>query len=191
MADVIFPDDDGYDVDYDDYQSGNVIDAQPPPSHIQPQCASNGRTYCENVDGYPAQYVNSLMNTSENKNLLNNNGVVTAYGLAQRMDTSMEEISFCGTRKVVIYPKLALSVNNNWCYIINQAQYMQGVRVELCAHSNACGFSEMLPNGYVSQCVQKFEERMLVGLDSDGHAVKNYFRLPSHCECILKRMRRY
>lgn len=190
-ADVSFPDDDGYDIDDDNNnQLDGNYDSMPPSDNI-PNCAANGSTYCETVDGYPTQYVHSIMNTIENQKLLTNNGVVTTYGLTQRMDMSMDEISFCTTRSVVIYPKLALSVNNDWCYIINQAHYLQGVRVELCTHSNACGFSELLPNGYVSQCKQKFEERLLVGLDGDGHAVKNYFRLPSHCECILRRSRRF
>lgn len=162
-----------------------------------PNCSRIGLTYCENVDNYPTEYirVQSLVekNIENYEQLINDEYGIVPHKLSQRINTALEDIddndiSYCNSNKAVIYPKIALSVDKHWNYILNNDLFVQSVRVELCAQSESkCLFANSLPNGFISRCRQKYIERILLSLDRSGNTIKHLFRFPSHCECVLQR----
>lgn len=189
-ANIVFPDSSQENRLDSDYDYGSISYT---PFETIPTCAKAGLTFCEDVAGYPAEYVESLLelDTDTYKELQKEDDVVTSFDMTHRFDTSNGDIPYCSSDSVVIYPKVALSVNNHWSYIINQRQFVQGVRVELCSRSDGdCLFASRLPNLYESQCRQKFMERMLLSLDAEGATVRGMFLLPSHCECVLRKVGR-
>lgn len=157
-----------------------------------PQCASSIQTYCEDIDGYPADYIEYLMrrNGTHYGQLVNSKRYAMPFGGLQSRfaaPTSTEDMSYCNSNVIVVYPKIALSVDKQWNFVINHGPFSQGVRIELCTNDDMCRFASILPNGYKSQCRQKFMERTLVSLDKDGNTMKNLYQFPSHCECVLNR----
>lgn len=188
-ANMTYLDDEGenFIADDEDYEYGN--DDITLPDHL-PECAISGHTFCENVAEYPTQHINDLMNITSVKGMLQNDTEPPPLRLSQRVGATLEYDNFCTTATRIIYPKLALTIDNHWLTIVNQAQFLQGVNVELCMHQDRCGFADILPNGYVSQCRQRFDNRLLLSVDHRGNPRKNYFRLPSHCECMVKKVRR-
>lgn len=183
------------DIDDNDDDDDDTMGAMPPFVRTEtPHCATNGRTYCENIHEYPADYIQSLMqrNMTNYKQLTSGRDSMPAGGLLQRIDTpsaaaSVEDLAYCDSNAIVIYPRIALSVDNHWNYIINQDLFAQGVRVEICTNNDKCLFTSVLPNGYQSRCRQKFVERTMLSLDKSGNTVKDLFKFPSHCECVLQR----
>lgn len=154
-------------------------------------CAATGRTYCEDIDGYPADHIKSLL--QRNGHLEDEWNAIPVVTFKSRMVASDagyiddHNMAHCDSNATVIYPKYALSVTNHWNYVINEGVFVQGVHIELCTNNNKCQFSSILPIGYKSECRQKYMERMLLGLDKDGNTAKYVFKLPSHCECVLRR----
>lgn len=192
MADVIFPDEENNHLtrNYDDeYVFENESGAENAPSlHHPPECAALGSTYCETVDEYPAQYIMSIMNRTDCKQMLeNDNSSATPGRFDMRFSSPLlTEITLCSTITTTIYPKLAQTVNYRWNYIVNQAEFVQGISVELCVRHNRCNFAHRLPIGYKTNCRQMYREKRLLGIDARGNVQQSFFRLPSHCECTIK-----
>lgn len=188
-ATILFPENSQEDLldDYD-YNDGDHYTSHPG----APECAKAGQTYCEDVNDYPTERLQSILHQDigADQRSLFAKDAVTPFEVKKRTDSSAEDITYCNSNTVVIYPKMALSVDNYWSFIVNQDNFTQGVRVELCTPSEGCLFDSHLPMGYGSQCRQKFMERMLISVNEEGKTVKELFRLPSNCECVLKRIGR-
>lgn len=160
-------------------------------TRIGSQCAEQGQTYCEDVDQYPAKLIATLMGDEEVQKLLNESVMENSLKMSSRFryghGYGFEDLRRCKTRTETIYPRVAIASDNRWKLIINVAPHRQGIRVELCDGVNQCPISSILPNGYRAQCKQMFDEQRLLSVEEeDGREVirKEYFRMPSHCECI-------
>lgn len=46
--------------------------------------------------------------------------------------------------------------------------------------------TESFPYGYTTECKQKFIYRHLLALNERGEQVKDLFRLPACCKCIVR-----
>lgn len=49
-----------------------------------------------------------------------------------------------------------------------------------------CAFTDSFPYGYITECKQKFIYRHLLALDEHGETIKNLFRLPACCKCVIR-----
>lgn len=172
------------------------------------KCQQSGSTYCE--DEYPPEYANYVEKVlqresktyekifiGKTKHPLAATKDNDTLDVAQRFDggnrRSGYEITVCSSRKTVIYPKAALSVDSHWSSVINQKDYRQPVNIELCDQQNMVLMdsgqrliAKLLPNGYTAECKQKFQTSALLSLEH-GSMRMNYFKLPSHCELVLFR----
>lgn len=52
--------------------------------------------------------------------------------------------------------------------------------------NRSCAFTDSFPYGYITECKQKFIYRHLLALDENGETVKNLFRLPACCKCVIR-----
>lgn len=179
-ANVLFPDEVEEDyLHYDDYMLADLT------TKIGTQCAEQGQTYCEDVEQYPSDLIAAIMDQSENQKLFNDSIAESSIQISSRLNNNGNQ-RLCKSKRALIYPKLAMSVENRWKYVINQGQHQQGIKVDLCDGVHQCAISHIFPNGWISQCTQMFTEHLLLSIDPEhGRAVQNLFRMPSHCECTF------
>lgn len=140
-------------------------------------CVNTTMFFCEEVtnQAYPKQYVESMLLNADsqtyeqffNKTLPNE-----TLGLRSSTD---EPIELCDSIKRVIYPQLAMSVQREWHFVINQPSYQQPIHVEICQQKqNKC-------------CVQKYLNGPLLSLGEDGKMVSYNYEFPAYCQCEKQR----
>lgn len=152
-------------------------------------CVNETIRFCEriNQNQYPTQHVKSTLekNAERYAKLFNNNTDLSAR------NNFPEPINLCDTYTRQIYPQIAMNINSDWRFVINQPEYQQSIRVELCQkRSSQCHFSELFPLDYVSSCTQKFTKIPLLSLDDDGEIKQYDYEFPSHCQCDVKRKKK-
>lgn len=158
-----------------------------------PPCATSGRTYCEAIDDYPVEYIESLLQRDRRKMESESEMQAADDRFVSRIGALSDNLTECNSQAVVIYPTRARSlVDGKWSYIIQPADKKQGVRVAICTDFGKCPSHRLLPNGYTSQCVQRFRGHKLLSLDKSGNVIEDLFDFPSHCECNVyeKRQRK-
>ncbi|XP_055536366.1 protein spaetzle 5 [Wyeomyia smithii] len=103
----------------------------------------------------------------------------------QKRQISDGRTQLCQTREMFVTPQAALNTKGNWMYVVNHEDSRQLVKAEICS-SKECSNLCNLPNGYNSRCEQKFSQKRLLTLDSDGQSlyVDTYW-FPSCCVCTL------
>lgn len=146
-------------------------------------CSNGTIRFCEHVgrNQYPAQHVKKILekNPDQYANYFNNITV---------RDDFPEPINLCDTYTRQIYPQMAMNIDSDWRFIVNQPEYRQPIRVELCQkQSSQCQFGELFPPGYVSSCRQKFTKIPLLSLDDNGEFRQFDYKIPSHCQCDLQK----
>lgn len=148
-------------------------------------CANNTIRFCEKVGQniYPAQHIRDVLKKTADMYAEYFNKVETRINFP-------EPINLCDTYRREIYPQVAMNVNADWRFVVNQPEYPQVIRVELCQkRSSQCNFGDSFPPGYVSSCSQKFTKIPLLSLDDVG-AISTYeYEFPSHCQCDLHRVK--
>lgn len=185
----------------DDEDDASLYD----PSDEANKCA-RGSTFCERVDNYPSAEFNSILKEA-NKYIFGTD-LVAQISIGNRFGGVEDEERLCSSHKRLVYPRVGLTRDNTWRYIVNQSNYTQGVLVEECRYRNAfvnkiyknvnvifslfshtrqCHKTvvQSLPLGYNAQCKQKFVYRQLVAIDEEGNTIKDFFMLPSCCECVI------
>lgn len=154
--------------------------------HIRPGPAPicKGSTFCVNVPNYPTDFVNkAIMN---DKKLQNYENVDVLDSISQRAG-DVDAHRLCRAKEQVIYPQSAETINKDWLYILNQQNFSQGVRVELCREEGqACRLVDGFAEGYTTHCVQKYIFRELTAITSDGTIGPEFFRFPASCCCNAK-----
>lgn len=159
----------------------------------EPRCA-NGGTFCTEVDNYPVNVVEIVIKTDVKKyEGLFGDDLVSSLNISERFDPGEEEV-LCKSEEKLIYPKLAKSNNDTWLYIINHNEYRQGIRIEMCASGTAgkkCSLTDSFPNSYTTECRQKYIYRHLVALNEKKETIKELFRFPSCCQCVIKHKQSY
>ncbi|XP_037028966.1 protein spaetzle-like isoform X2 [Bradysia coprophila] len=160
----------------------------PSPGASEPKCAK-GSTFCEAIDNYPTARVDLLLKEHAHKyeELFGADMIEGGSNIANRYNGIEEEESLCKSQERIIHPQAGLTQDNTWMYIVNQKNYTQGVRVEECIHTKQCEMTQNFPLGYKAECKQKYIYRQLLAINESGHTVKDLFRLPSCCQCVLIR----
>lgn len=149
-------------------------------------CSNATISFCERVDHhqYPTQHVKRVLQQNAERyiNFFNKITVRDSFG---------EPINLCDTYTRQIYPQIAMNIDSDWRFIINQPKYQQSIRVELCQkRSSQCQFAETFPPGYVSSCTQKYTKIPLLSLDDDGEITQFVYEFPSHCKCDLQKKKK-
>lgn len=152
-------------------------------------------TFCEELtnQAYPTKYVETILAKTDTQIYENyfNKTVPSDESLDVRISDDVS-IELCRSFKRLIYPQVAMNVQNDWRFVIQSNQSRQPIRVEICQKKNSkCLFSETFPNGYVSVCVQKNTKVPLLSLGENGELVSYDYEFPSFCQCELHYHRRY
>lgn len=148
-------------------------------------CSNQTIRFCEQIgeNQYPMQHIKTVLmeNAERYSSFFNNINV---------RDDFPEPINLCDTYTRKIYPQIAMNIDSDWRFIINQPEHRQSIRVQLCQkRSSQCQFGEFFPAGYVSSCTQKFTKIPLLSLDENGELKQFDYEFPSHCQCDLRKVR--
>jgi len=157
-----------------------------PDSQVIEKCSMN-ESFCIKVDSYPRQDLLHLFRTSK---FMSNVyfGVDAINDLETRFSNNLQP--FCDSLEEVIFPEAGITKDNEWRYIIQDLNndnnnYKQGIRVEKCLNAGeSCKFSEHLPIGYTTTCVQKYIYKKLVAIKDSKEIYYESFKLPSCCSCM-------
>uniref|UniRef100_A0A336MVZ4 CSON002624 protein n=1 Tax=Culicoides sonorensis TaxID=179676 RepID=A0A336MVZ4_CULSO len=152
--------------------------------------------YCENVTNYPIDAIRSAVSRKQEKiDIFFGADVIEERSAVELMNRNagFEEPSLCDAEKLVIYPQSGYTIDGNFSYIINDREnnYIQGIAIERCtkrSENSQCSFTEAIPNGYESKCIQQYSYRHLLSYENRD-VVKKAFKLPSHCKCTIQQSR--
>lgn len=148
-------------------------------------CSNSSLNFCEEVSQhiYPSQHVKTML--AKTADLYAN-----FFNKIETRDDFPDSINLCDTYRRKIYPTAARNVDSDWRFVVNQGEYRQPIRVELCQkRSSQCAFSDSFPPGYASSCKQKFTKIPLLSLNDDGEMSTFEYEFPSHCQCDLHRVK--
>ncbi|XP_017793287.1 PREDICTED: protein spaetzle-like [Habropoda laboriosa] len=145
-----------------------------------PSC--NGKTFCEQVSDYPSSFVRDAI---KNDRSLQNYANVDSLDFTFRINTASTE-SLCVATEQIVYPKTAQNANKQWLYVLNVANFTQGVRIETCMQEDqGCNIIGGFAEGYVTTCKQKYIHRQLAAI-VDGAVSHELFRFPASCCCHVQ-----
>lgn len=154
-------------------------------------CVNTTMFFCEEVtnQAYPKQYVESMLAKTDVQTYKNyfNKTLPTETLNVRLLSTNDAPIELCDSFKRVIYPQLAMSVQRQWHFVINQPSYQQPIHVEICRKKKSkCSFSEPPSINYVAMCVQKYTKVPLLSLGEDGQMVSYEYEFPAFCQCEMQ-----
>lgn len=156
-------------------------------------CENTIMSFCEDATNkaYPTKYVESILaNTDAQKYENYFNRTVTNDDLLDFRLSNDETIELCNSFKRHIYPQLAMNVENEWRFVINQNNYRQPIRLEICQKKKSkCLFTDSLPNNLVAFCIQKYTKVPLLSLGENGDMISYDYEFPSHCQCKIQRLK--
>lgn len=153
-------------------------------------CVNTTMFFCEEVanQAYPKQYVESMMaktGAQTYKNYFNKTLPNEMLGL-RLLSANDTAIELCDSFKRIIQPQLAMSVQRQWHFIINQPSYQQPIAVEICQRKKSkCLLSE--PQSEHTSCVQIYRKVPLLSLGEDGQMVSYDYEFPAYCQCKVPR----
>ncbi|XP_026739833.1 protein spaetzle 5 isoform X1 [Trichoplusia ni] len=136
-----------------------------------------------------------LVRAADKRKLTGAEALRIALGLANE-DSSAERTrrqaqapnqqTLCSVRTEFTTPRAALNNKGNWKYVVNMPDNMsQLVRAEICTSTECSGICTV-PPGYTSRCEQKYIQKRLVALQSDGtNLYTDVFWIPSCCQCTF------
>ncbi|CAB3243451.1 unnamed protein product [Arctia plantaginis] len=134
-----------------------------------------------------------LVEESRKRTLTGAEALRIALGLANE-DLSAErprrqapdQQELCSVRTEFTNPRAALNNKGNWKYVVNMPDSMsQLVRTEICTSTECSGLCT-IPPGYTSRCEQKYIQKRLVALQSNGQNLyTDVFWIPSCCQCTI------
>ncbi|XP_037080630.1 uncharacterized protein LOC119101368 [Pollicipes pollicipes] len=146
---------------------------------------------CETIDEeYPTEIIKEALAQSNNAPVAElASGDDTLVELAPRFggNTEMEnrlveETAACTATESIIYPKMAKNDKNQWLFVVNSAETVQGIRVEKCVdEGKQC---KIASEGTV--CRQKYIYRKMLAVNGSGKMATDNFRIPSCCVCYIK-----
>ncbi|XP_053995002.1 protein spaetzle [Hylaeus volcanicus] len=141
-------------------------------------------TFCEFIPNYPSELVRIA---------LQNNPYIRFYTNGDELDTPLlpedepEEQPLCVSSEQIVFPKIALTKDKDWKYIINHENWTQSVRVETCIDEDKpCRVIEGFAEGYVTKCRQKYLHRQLWAVAENGSISRETFRFPASCCCHIE-----
>ncbi|KAG7190865.1 hypothetical protein KM043_006927 [Ampulex compressa] len=154
----------------------------PDPKGLPNVC--EGSTFCEETPDYPEDVVNTAI--LSDSSLLHYANVDAVDAIAQRIDIADAE-PLCISIERVVYPKSAESMSKVWLYVVNQANFTQGVRIETCSEEDSsCKVIDGFAQGYITACKQKYIYRQLSAISPEGTIIREFFRFPASCCCHVQ-----
>ncbi|XP_003426647.1 protein spaetzle [Nasonia vitripennis] len=159
-----------------------------------PTPVCKGDTFCVDPPNYPTAEVEIAlrMNSKVVKYFANSDMDPEVTNKALKRKENVETL--CQSYETIIYPKAAESINNEFMFVVNQANFLQGVRIERCnpgVEDTSCSYLGELESWYTTTCKQKFIYRQLVAVSSMGEVKPELFRFPASCCCHIKRDANY
>lgn len=148
----------------------------------KPKCV-NEYDFCESVNGYPRDYLKKVLENDVGASIYQQFFGSDLLDVGPRFGE--EETSLCPSVEEIVFPKVAQNKDAKWRYVINEEDYVQGIRIEKCGKQSSCTFSENFPAGYTTSCQQKYIYRKLLAYADDGKPTADSFRLPSCCSCVV------
>lgn len=148
-------------------------------------CSNSSQRFCEEVSQhiYPSQHVKTMLTKTADQ-------YTNFFNKIETRDDFPDSMSLCDTYRRKIYPQMGMNVDSDWRFVINQAEYRQPIRVELCQkRSSQCAYSDSFPPGYESSCKQKYTKIPLLSLNDDGEISTFEYEFPTHCQCDLHRVK--
>ncbi|CAK9831447.1 Protein spaetzle [Anthophora retusa] len=140
-------------------------------------------TYCEDTLNYP---IDTILQALEK------NPQLRDYANSDEMDTytqmkdELEEEPLCVSTEQIIFPKLGVTKDMEWKYIVNHKNLTQSVRIETCLEQGKpCRVIEGFAEGYYTKCKQKYIYRQLLAIAEDGSINRESFRFPTSCCCHI------
>jgi len=157
---------------------------------VEPPKCAEGRSYCENVESYPYDIVERLL---ENTTLLfdDPSEIESMNVEIEKKHSDDLEVPCKSIRRNFRPQQGRLTRDNEWMSIVNTENKQQIVQIEECRHNKQCqledigDFARCL--GYESTCVQRYMQVKLHALESMKKPVTEHFEMPSSCECVFKR----
>lgn len=145
-------------------------------------CNHNGSTFCLNATYYPEDLVNLAIQRNDSIKLMENSDEIS--DISVRISDGIEE-PLCRSYTQVVYPRSAETLKRNWLFVVNQDNFKQGIRVEVCVEEDLpCdSLDDILPEGYKVFCKQNYIYRELVAVTAYGTISKEVFKFPSSCCC--------
>lgn len=168
-----------------------------PASEVAPGCA-NGESYCETVDFYPTDFIEQslLLDSNVIRQFIRGDERPAEVDYGEfipgriRPDGTpdlVEETPVCPASESTIFPRVAKNHGGDWMFVVNQGEYIQGIRVEKCVEEGSpCSISDASGIGLETICRQKYIYRKLLAVDGTGSTVTDSFRLPSCCVCYTR-----
>lgn len=151
-----------------------------------PVCKND--TFCEDPPNYPSVLVDVALRMNRDLQYFPSSDMVPEIN--NRARTQQNDAALCQSYEAVIYPKAAENINNELMFVVNQANFRQGVRVERCkqgVEKAACDLIDDIQVWFTTTCKQKYIYRQLVAISSTGEVKPETFRFPASCCCHVKR----
>ncbi|VVC38349.1 Carbohydrate-binding-like fold,Spaetzle,PLC-like phosphodiesterase, TIM beta/alpha-barrel [Cinara cedri] len=160
-----------------------------PDSHAIDKCSMN-RSFCTQIDNYPREDLLRIFKSFKFRlatKICSTDPMSEMYDFEHRnpkMSTFLQPM--CESQAKVIYPEAGVVKNNKWRFIVqDQNAIKQGIRVETCLNDGGPSkFSDSLPMGYKTTCVQKYIYKKLMAITEGEDIYYDTFKLPSCCACM-------
>lgn len=155
-------------------------------SPIVPESCRQTNTFCIDIPNYPESHIDGILqNTAVDVQQRIGIDELEEVSITQRIGDP-DEIELCPFIERLVYPKAAQNKENKWLIIVNQPNFQQGFRVEICVPDNGpCSPEISFRIGIQAKCKQKHILRKMQALDENGNIIMDTFRLPSCCSCRL------
>lgn len=170
--------------------SGNQTTLRSTNDHRKPICKEEVNSFCTEIDNYPSENISSILDNLgvAIESYFGDDIISEKANISQRMH---DEETLCRSKEQLIHPKGFLGVDGNFEYIVNDDHYRQGIRIEQCVYTNKndkrCQMTDSFPNGYVTECKQRYISRRLLTYNVDGRTIeKKLFKIPSCCQCVIR-----
>lgn len=152
-------------------------------------CLTKNQPYCLTTPNYPASLIDDLIRKSSHKfESAFGSDAIELVDIGTRNNANDEE-QLCDSYEEVIYPLSGEREDTSNWLIVNTNKYRQGVRVARCLNpSKPCRMTEAFPNFYRTECKQHFVYRELVAVTPEGNTIKDKFKFPACCTCVLRKL---
>ncbi|CAL4134205.1 unnamed protein product [Meganyctiphanes norvegica] len=166
----------------------------------KPRCAdrlADDNAPCENDEDYDNTIVNRfrfLMGRFGGNNVVSNeifqdlsNPEKVQEPPKMTRNGFISENPVCAAEETIIYPKRARTQNEEWVYVLNQGNTVQGVKVEKCLSNNQPCRLGAANTEVDTVCRQKYIYKKLLVMNGAGtDIVPESVLMPSCCVCYIR-----
>ncbi|XP_033363868.1 protein spaetzle-like isoform X1 [Bombus vosnesenskii] len=154
------------------------------PQLYKPAPICKDKTYCENALYYPTDIVSRELRKNPH---LRDYATVDDVDSLPGYENELEDKPLCLSTEQLVFPKLGITKNLEWKYIVNHEDLVQAVRIETCLEeSQPCKVIDGFAEGYYTKCKQKFIYRQLLSLTDNSTITNDYFAFPVNCCCHVE-----